>query len=105
MPTARNEPIIVNNVSPISIPVRIVAQVNGSQQQNTIFESVFKSVSSNNNLENNYWELENEFCTSTVSKMYTPIFSFFRKRVVSKESPGNFTFFRGIHEFLKITVF
>ena len=38
-----------------------------------------------------------------VGKIYTPIFSFFRKKVVniaiSNESPGNFTFYRGIHEF------
>ena len=37
-----------------------------------------------------------------VGKIYTPIFSFFRKKVVniaiSNESPGNFTFYRGIHE-------
>ena len=55
----------------------------------------------------------------TVGKIYTPIFSFFRKKVVNitisalrpNESSGNFTFYRGIHEFLnppifvKITVF
>ena len=43
----------------------------------------------------------------SVKSTYTPIFSFFRKRVVniailelelvSNESPGNFTFYRGIH--------
>ena len=57
----------------------------------------------------------------TVVKIYTPIFSFYQKRIVnimisdlrpvSNESPGNYTFYRGIHEFLnpfifeKITIF
>ena len=46
----------------------------------------------------------------TVSKIYTPIFPFFQKRVVnimisdlrpvSNKSPGNSTFYRGIHKFL-----
>ena len=46
----------------------------------------------------------------TVGKIYTPIFSFFRKRVanivflelgsVSNERSGNSSFYRGIHEFL-----
>ena len=50
-----------------------------------------------------------------VSKIYTPICSFFRKRVVkiviseqrlvSNESSGNFTFYRGIHEFLNPSIF
>ena len=44
-----------------------------------------------------------------VGKIYTPIFSFFRKKVVniaiSNESPGNFTFYRGIHEFLNPSIF
>ena len=59
--------------------------------------------------------------SSTAGKIYTPIFSFFRKRVanivflelgsVSNERSGNSTFYRGIHNFLnssiieKITVF
>ena len=51
----------------------------------------------------------NERSVCTVGKIYTPIFSFFRKRVVniaileleqvSNVSPGNFTFYREIHEF------
>ena len=51
----------------------------------------------------------------TVGKIYTLIFSFFRKRVVnimildlrpvSNESPVNFTFYRGIHKFLIPTIF
>ena len=55
-----------------------------------------------------------------VGKIYTQIFSFFKRVVkiailgmgpVSNENPGNFTFYRVIHEFLnpcifvKITVF
>ena len=52
--------------------------------------------------------------SSTVGKIYTPIFSFFRKRVVniailevgpvSNESPGNFIFYGGIQEFLNPTI-
>ena len=50
----------------------------------------------------------------TVGKIYTPISSFLRKRVVnivilelgpvSNERPGNFTFQRGIHDFLNPTI-
>ena len=49
------------------------------------------------------------YYVSTVGKIYTPIFLFFRKRfvnipisdlrLISNESPGNFTFYRVIHEF------
>ena len=51
----------------------------------------------------------------TWGKISTPIFPFFRKRVVyivflelrplSNERSGNFTFYRGIHEFLKTVIF
>ena len=51
----------------------------------------------------------------TVGRMFTPIFSFFRKRVliikiwemrpVLNERSGNFTFYRGIHEFLNSIFF
>ena len=59
--------------------------------------------------------VQSTFLESTVGKIYMPIFSFFRKRVVnimisdlrpvSNESPGNFTFYRGIHEFLNPSIF
>ena len=52
---------------------------------------------------------------STVSKIYTPIFSFFQKRVVniviwelgpvSNERPGNFTVYGGIRKFLNSSIF
>ena len=52
---------------------------------------------------------------STVSKIYTPIFSFFQKRVanivflevgsVSNERSSNSTFYRGIHDFLNPLIF
>ena len=51
----------------------------------------------------------------TVGKIYTQIFSFFRKRVVnitilelrpgSNESPGNSTYYRGILKFLNPSIF
>ena len=51
---------------------------------------------------------------STVGKIYTPIFSFFRKRIVnitisdlrpvSNKRPVNFTY-RGVHEFLNLSIF
>ena len=51
----------------------------------------------------------------TVGKIYTPIFSFFWKRVVniviselrpvSNERSGNFTFIRGFHEILNSPIF
>ena len=50
-----------------------------------------------------------------VGKIYTPICSFFQKRVgyimiadlrpVSNESPGNSIFYKGIHEFLNPSIF
>ena len=55
------------------------------------------------------------FFSCTVGKINTPIFSFFRKRVVniaffelrplSNERSGNFTFYRGIHKFLNPSIF
>ena len=51
----------------------------------------------------------------TVGKIYTPISSFLRKRVVnivilelgpvSNERPGNFTVYGGIRKFLKSSIF
>ena len=53
----------------------------------------------------------NERSVCTVGKIYTPIFSFFRKRVVniailelgpvSDERSDNSSFYKGIHEFLR----
>ena len=56
-----------------------------------------------------------EYQNRTVGKIYTPIFSSFWKRVVnitnlelghvSNESPGNYTYYRGIHEFFNPFIF
>ena len=60
-------------------------------------------------LENSPLSKMSLFSPCTVGIIYTPIFSFLRKRVVniailelgpvSNESPGNFTLYRGIQEF------